>query len=184
MRSPTTALSAVGSGSPCVSVVVASKLEGAPVLERHLGIRVRQPSETPRTTRPVIADDETSPVAPAGPAAAPARTLTESAVISPPNTETASASMTACALEEIPGCAATLARGGAHAQDRAVLGIRRTRRHPTRPAGPPAHPTSCRRARAGHLRRERRRACGRLVRAGRRQRDPRERGDRQRHRDR
>ena len=37
----------------------------------------------PRTTRPVIVEVPTSPVAPAGPAAAPARTLTDSATTSP-----------------------------------------------------------------------------------------------------
>ena len=50
----------------------------------------------------------TSPVAPAGPAAAPDRTRIVSALISPPRIETASARTLASAEEEVPGCAVAL----------------------------------------------------------------------------
>ena len=59
----------------------------------------------PRTTSPVIAERPTSPVAPAGPAAAPTRTVIDCAEISPPSTVTASARTLASADEEMPGCA-------------------------------------------------------------------------------
>ena len=63
----------------------------------------------PSTTRPVIVDVPTSPVAPAVPAAAPARTLTASAVISPAKAETASALMTPSAADDVPDCAVDVA---------------------------------------------------------------------------
>ncbi len=62
----------------------------------------------PRTTRPEIAELPTSPVAPAGPAAAPARTVIDWATISPPSAETASVRTFASAEDEVPGCAVTL----------------------------------------------------------------------------
>ena len=62
----------------------------------------------PSTTRPVSDDAETSADAFAGPAATLARTSSESTVISPPKSETASAFTLACALDETPGWATTL----------------------------------------------------------------------------
>ena len=62
----------------------------------------------PRTTRPLIVDVPTSPVAPAAPAAAPARMFTESTVISPAKTETARASITPSADDEVPCWAVAL----------------------------------------------------------------------------
>ena len=63
----------------------------------------------PSTTRPVIEEVPTSPVAPAEPAAAPARTLTDSATTSPPNAETASALTEPSAEDEVPCCAVAVA---------------------------------------------------------------------------
>ncbi len=70
----------------------------------------------PRTTRPVIVDVPTSPVAPAGPAAAPARTVTDSATTSPASAVTASARIVPSADDEMPGCAVVVARRGADAE--------------------------------------------------------------------
>jgi len=63
----------------------------------------------PSTVRPVIVDVPTSPVAPAVPAAAPARTSTASAVISPANTEIASALTTPSAADDVPDWAVEVA---------------------------------------------------------------------------
>ena len=63
----------------------------------------------PRTTRPVIVDVPASPVAPAGPAAAPARTFTDSATTSPASAVTASARIVPSAEDEVPGCAVVVA---------------------------------------------------------------------------
>ena len=63
----------------------------------------------PSTTRPVICDEPTSPVAPATPAAAPARIEIDSAVISPPSNDTASARTLPSADDEVPAWAVTLA---------------------------------------------------------------------------
>ena len=108
----------------------------------------------PRTTRPVIADVPTSPVAPAGPAAAPARTVTDSATTSPPSAETASARIAPSADEEMPGCAVAVAveapmrstdpsAGKANAPPPLTAGGADCRASPPRPA------------RDGHLRDER-----------------------------
>ena len=61
----------------------------------------------PSTVKPVIVDPATSEDAFAVPAAALALRSIDSAVISPPKSETASAVVRAWALDETPGCAAT-----------------------------------------------------------------------------
>jgi len=61
----------------------------------------------PSATRPVIVEVPTSPVAPARPAAAPARTDTADATISPPSTVTPSARTEPSAEDDVPGCAVT-----------------------------------------------------------------------------
>ena len=63
----------------------------------------------PSTVRPVIEDPETLPEALTVPAATLTRRSSEATVISPPKSETASAPVFACALEDVPGCATTCA---------------------------------------------------------------------------
>jgi hypothetical protein len=63
----------------------------------------------PSATRPVIADDPTSPEAPAEPAAAPARIETDSATTSPPSIEIASARTEPSAEDDVPACDVALA---------------------------------------------------------------------------